>query len=230
VDHPVVSHEEWLRARVELLDREKAFTYERERMAQAVRDLPWERVEKEYVFEGARGEQSLLDLFEGRLQLVVYHFMFPPEWDAGCPNCSFWADNFDPIVVHLHHRDTSMVAISRAPYPKLAAYRERMGWSFQWLSSFESDFNYDFGVSFTPEQQDVPGSYNYNRKAEFSDREGMSAFIRDGDDIFHTYSSYGRGIDIFNTAYNYLDVTALGRHEGDRGQSWVRRHDEYGQS
>jgi predicted dithiol-disulfide oxidoreductase (DUF899 family) len=228
VDHPVVSHVEWLKARTELLDREKEFTHERERLSQTQRELPWERVEKEYVFEGARGDQTLADLFDGRSQLIVYHFMFAPDWDDGCPHCSFWADNFNQIIVHLNARDTTMVAISRAPYPKLEAYRNRMGWTFSWLSSFENDFNYDFGVSFTPEQQDVPGSYNYNREAGNPDREGMSVFLRDGDDVFHTYSAYARGIEIFNTTYHYLDVTPKGRDEGDRGQYWVRRHDEYG--
>jgi len=228
MDHPVVSHEEWLRARIELLDREKEFTHERERMAQAVRALPWERVEKKYVFEGARGDRTLPYLFDGRSQLIVYHFMFPPEWDEGCPHCSFWADNFERAIVHLNARDTSMVAISRAPYPKLAAYRDRMRWTFDWLSSFETDFNYDFGVSFTPEQEQDEGAYNYTTAPGMSDREGVSVFLRDGDDLFHTYSTYGRGIDIFNVTYNYLDVTPKGRDEGDRGQFWVRRHDEYG--
>jgi predicted dithiol-disulfide oxidoreductase (DUF899 family) len=228
VDHPVVSHEEWRKARIELLEREKGFTREHDRLSQARRDLPWERVEKEYVFEGARGDQTLADLFDGRSQLLVYHFMFGPDWDAGCPHCSFWADNFDPIVVHLNARDTSMVAISHAPYGKIAEYRDRMGWTFSWLSSSENDFNYDFGVSFTPEQLEQEGAYNYTQAPGDPEREGVSAFIRDGGDLFHTYSAYQRGIDILNTAYNYLDLTAIGRDEDDRGQYWVRRHDEYG--
>jgi predicted dithiol-disulfide oxidoreductase (DUF899 family) len=229
MDHPVVGHEAWLEARKDLLEREKEFTREREWLSQAQRDLPWERVEKEYTFEGARGDRSLADLFDGRSQLIVYHFMFAPEWDEGCPHCSFWADNFDGhVIVHLNARDTTMVAISRAPYPKLAAYRERMGWTFDWFSSFETDFNYDFGVSFTDEQLEEPDAYNYNRPAADHDREGLSAFIRDGDDVFHTYSTYARGIDIFNNTYNFLDVTAKGRDEQGQGQFWVRRHDEYG--
>ena len=228
IDHAVVSHDEWLQARREFLGQEKAFTRERDRISAARRALPWERVEQEYVFSGPRGEVTLADLFGGCRQLVVYHFMFPPEWDAGCPHCSFWADNFDGTTVHLRARDISFVAISRAPFQKLAVYRARMGWSFQWFSSGDSSFNYDFGVSFTAGQRDKP-VFNYGTLVPgMADREGASAFYRDNGSIFHTYSTYGRGIDLLNGAYNFIDISPLGRNEDPRNaQSWVRRHDEY---
>jgi predicted dithiol-disulfide oxidoreductase (DUF899 family) len=228
--NPVVTHEEWLAKRKELLAKEKKFTRQRDELSRQRRELPWEQVEKEYVFEGAEGRRTLLELFDGRSQLVVYHFMFPPEWEEGCKSCSFWADNFDPNVVHLKARDVTLVAVSRAPYEKLAAYEERMGWSFDWFSSGESDFNFDFGVSFTPEDQEAEGAYNYGSLVpHMTDREGMSVFIKDADgDVFHTYSAYARGIDLLNTAYNYLDLVPKGRdEEGPNTQSWVRRHDEY---
>jgi predicted dithiol-disulfide oxidoreductase (DUF899 family) len=228
-EHAVVGHEDWLKARTELLAREKEFTRARDELNRLRRDLPWEAVDKEYVFEGRDGRKSLGDLFEGRSQLVVYHFMFQPDWHEGCKSCSFWADNFDPVIVHMNARDVSMVAISRAPFAKLRDYQERMGWSFRWLSSFENDFNYDFGVSFRPEEYDRP-VYNYGTLPPgMGDREGMSIFVRADDGrIFHTYSSYARGIDLLNTAYNYIDLVPKGRDEQGRSQSWVRRHDEYG--
>jgi predicted dithiol-disulfide oxidoreductase (DUF899 family) len=223
----VVGHEEWLRARKELLDREKEFTRARDDLTRERQALPREAVEKEYVFQGPRGKETLVDLFDGRSQLVVYHFMFAPEDDVGCKSCSFWADNFNPNVVHLNARDVSFAAISRAPFEKLAAYRERMGWDFHWVSSFETDFNFDYGVSFEPERQDEP-TYNYGTLPPRNDeREGVSVFARDDGSIFHTYSAYARGIDLLNTAYNYLDIVPKGRDEGGRSQYWVRRHDEY---
>jgi predicted dithiol-disulfide oxidoreductase (DUF899 family) len=228
--NPVVTHEEWLAKRKELLAKEKEFTRQRDELSRQRRELPWERVEKEYVFEGPDGRRTLAELFDGRSQLVVYHFMFPAEWEEGCKSCSFWADNFDPNVVHLKARDVTLVAVSRAPYEKLAAYEERMGWSFDWFSSGESDFNFDFGVSFTPEDQEAEGAYNYGSLVpHMTDREGMSVFIKGPDgDVFHTYSAYARGIDLLNTAYNYLDLVPKGRdEEGPSTQSWVRRHDEY---
>jgi predicted dithiol-disulfide oxidoreductase (DUF899 family) len=154
--------------------------------------------------------------------------MFPAEWEAGCLHCSFWADNFDPNVVHLKARDVTLIAVSRAPYRKLAEYRERMGWSFDWVSSGENDFNHDFGVSFRPDEQEEP-VYNFGTMSPgFSDREGVSVFCKDGVDVFHTYSTYARGIDLLNTAYNYLDLVPKGRDEEGRSpQFWVRRHDEY---
>ena len=228
-DHAVVGHEDWVKARTELLAKEKEFTRARDELNRLRRDLPWEAVEKEYVFEGRDGPKTLADLFDGRSQLVVYHFMFEPEWDEGCKSCSFWADNFDPAIVHMNARDTSMVAISRAPYDTQRAYQERMGWGFQWLSSSENDFNRDFGVGFSPEEFDQP-VYNYGTLAPgMAEREGMSVFVRADDGrIFHAYSSYARGIDLLNTAYNYIDLVPKGRNEQGRSQAWVRRHDEYG--
>jgi predicted dithiol-disulfide oxidoreductase (DUF899 family) len=225
----VVAHEEWLAERKEFLAKEKEFTRLRDGLSRDRRELPWERVEKEYRFEGAHGRTTLPELFDGRSQLVVYHFMFDPSWDEGCKSCSFWADNFDPNVIHLKARDVTMVAVSRAPYDKLAAYRERMGWSFPWFSSGETDFNFDFGVSFAPEDQEQDGAYNYGSLAPKSpEREGVSVFYKnEGGDVFHTYSTYARGIDLMNTAYNYLDLVPKGRDEEGRSQSWVRRHDEY---
>jgi len=228
INHAIVSHDEWLQARREFLDQEKAFTHERDRINVARLALPWERVEQEYVFSGSRGDVALADLFQGCRQLIVYHFMFPPEWDAGCPHCSFWADNFDGNAAHLRARDISFVAVSRAPFDKLAAYRARMGWSFQWFSSGDTTFNYDFGVSFTEDQQDEP-VFNYGNAAPgMPDREAASAFFRDNGAIYHTYSTYGRGIDLLNGTYNFIDISPLGRNEDpDNTQSWVRRHDEY---
>jgi predicted dithiol-disulfide oxidoreductase (DUF899 family) len=224
----IVNHDEWLAARKELLAKEKEFTRARDELTRQRQELPWERVEKEYVFEGPDGEESLSDLFAGRNQLLVYHFMFDPEDDAGCPSCSFWADNFDPIVQHLAHRDVTMVAISRAPLSKIAPYRERMGWSFKWVSSGGNDFNHDYGVYFEPDEREQP-LYNYGTLAPRNpDREGASVFAKDDTgDVFHTYSTYARGIDLVNTAYNYLDLVPKGRDEGGRSQFWVRRHGEY---
>jgi predicted dithiol-disulfide oxidoreductase (DUF899 family) len=224
----VVGHDEWVAARKELLAKEKEFTRARDELTEQRQSLPWETVEKEYVFEGPNGKETLADLFDGRSQLLVYHFMFDPDDEAGCPVCSFWADNFDPVVQHLGHRDVTMIAISRAPFPKIAAYKERMGWSFKWVSSSENDFNFDYGVSFRPEERDQ-AVYNYGTLApRDADREGASVFGKDENgNVFHTYSAYARGIDLVNTAYNYLDLAPKGRDEDGRGPFWVRRHDEY---
>jgi predicted dithiol-disulfide oxidoreductase (DUF899 family) len=223
----IVGHDEWLAARKELLAKEKAFTRARDELTEQRQALPWEAVEKEYVFEGPTGHETLSDLFDGCSQLIVYHFMFGPDDDVGCKSCSFWADNFNPNVVHLNARDVSFVAVSRAPFEKLEAYRQRMGWDFHWVSSGETDFNFDYGASFTPEQQD-DAVYNFGSlPPRIPDREGLSVFARDDGRIYHTYSAYARGIDLVNTAYNYLDLVPKGRDEGDRGQDWVRRHDEY---
>jgi predicted dithiol-disulfide oxidoreductase (DUF899 family) len=230
MDHRVVSHDEWIAARTEFLAEEKEFTRLRDALSRKRRELPWEKVEKTYIFEGPNGKETLADLFEGRSQLIVYHFMFLPEWDAGCPHCSFWADNFNDIIIHLNHRDVTMVAISRAAYETLDAYRRRMGWSFKWLSAADTDFNYDLGVSFTDEDlANGKAAYNYGTMDPgMSDREGTSVFLKDeSGDIFHTYSAYARGIDMTNTAYHYLDLVPKGRDEGTRNQYWVRRHDEY---
>jgi predicted dithiol-disulfide oxidoreductase (DUF899 family) len=227
-EHDVVQHDEWIAARKALLEKEKEFTKLRDDLSRQRRELPWERVEKEYLFEGPDGKETLGDLFDGRSQLVVYHFMFGPDDDVGCKSCSFWADNFNPNVVHLRARDVTLVAVSRAPYEKLAAYRKRMGWSFKWVSSTGTDFNLDYGVSFTPEDESMP-VYNYGSLTpKMSEREGMSVFFKDdGGNVLHTYSSYARGIDLLNTAYNYLDTVPKGRDEDGRGQYWVRRRDEY---
>jgi predicted dithiol-disulfide oxidoreductase (DUF899 family) len=230
-DHPVVTREDWLAARKALLAKEKEFTRLRDQLSEERRRLPWVKVEKAYRFDGPRGEERLADLFEGRSQLAVYHFMFGPDWDAGCPHCSFWADQFNDIIVHLNQRDVTMVAVSRAPRAKLAAYQERMGWGFKWLSSGDTDFNFDFGVSFPAEAVARKSAfYNYAMQDPgMSDREGVSVFYRDAaGTVFHTYSAYARGIDMLNATYHYLDLVPKGRDEGDRGQFWVRRHDEYG--
>ncbi|HEX7191040.1 MAG TPA: thioredoxin family protein [Thermoanaerobaculia bacterium] len=230
--HPIVSHEEWIAARTAFLAKEKEFTRQRDELSRQRRELPWERVEKEYVFDGPNGKVSLSDLFGKHSQLIVYHFMFPPEWEAGCPHCSFWADNFNEIIPHLNQRDAAMVAISRAPRERLDAFEKRMGWSFQWLSSGSNDFNYDFGASFT-EDESKKRVYNYGTIAPGrTDREGMSVFYKNEQgEIFHTYSSYARGIDMFNTAYHYLDACPKGRDEDKLAfvQAWVKHHDRYEQ-
>jgi predicted dithiol-disulfide oxidoreductase (DUF899 family) len=229
--HKVVSGKAWMAARRKLLAGEKALTRARDALSAQRRALPWERVEKEYVLEGRDGRQSLAEIFDGRSQLIVYHFMFGPDWSAGCPHCSRWADSFDGGIVHLTQRDVSMVAISRAPYAKLAAYHKRMGWRFKWLSSFGSDFNFDFHVSFTPEElKKKKALYNFvPQDPGVGEREGASVFFKDGKGkIFHTYSTYARGIDMLNVDYQYLDLVPKGRDEGTRGPFWVRRHDEYG--
>ncbi len=229
-EHRVVTREEWLAARKNLLAREKEFTRLRDQLSEERRNLPWVKVEKEYVFVGPNGREKLPDLFDGRSQLIVYHFMFAPDWSAGCAHCSHWADNFNAVIVHLNHRDVTMVAISRAPYDKLAAYKKRMGWNFKWLSSSETDFNYDYHVSFTPEEQAKKEVfYNYRiENLQDSERQGVSVFYKDpSGTVFHTYSTYARGIDMMNVDYQYLDLVPKGRDEDGRGPYWVRRHDEY---
>ena len=230
--HEVVSHDDWTDARKVLLAREKEFSRQREALAIQRRDLPWEEVTKDYVFDGPDGKLTLPDLFGGCSQLVVYHFMFPPEWDAGCPHCSFWADSFNGVPVHLRARDVSFAAISRAPIGKIAAYKQRMGWSFPWVSAGETDFNYDFGVAFSSDQVASHAPvYNYGSGPGLEDREGISIFARDeGGRVFHTYSTYARGIDMMNAAYQFLDLVPKGRDEpaDSDPQFWVRRHDEYG--
>ena len=238
--HPVVSHEDWLAARIKLLTAEKDFTKLRDKLSQQRRELPWERVEKAYMFNGPKGKQTLAQLFDGRSQLIVYQAMFDPanatpdtSWttDAACQACSFWIDNFAGVIVHLNQKDVTLVAASRAPYPEIAAYMKRMGWSFDWVSSGDSDFNFDYGVSFRPIdiKQGNPVFYNYRSEPNFSsEREGLSVFYRDNhDEIFHTYSAYARGIDMVNVAYHYLDLVPKGRDEAEGKLFWVRRHDEY---
>jgi len=231
-DHAVVSHEEWLAARTAFLAREKEFTRLRDELSRARRALPWERIDKPYAFKGPDGTRSLADLFAGKSQLVVYQFMFNPEGEAGCPHCSFWADSFDANVVHMAHRDTSFVAVSRAPLDKIERFKSRMGWTFPWFSSQGTDYNYDFQASFRAEYI-ARGAVYYNyvtSNMTMSDREGVSVFYKDpAGAIFHTYSTYARGIDILNTAYNYLDLLPKGRDEDalEFTQSWVRHHDRY---
>jgi predicted dithiol-disulfide oxidoreductase (DUF899 family) len=231
--HKIVSRKEWIEARKHLLQKEKEFTRARDQLSAERRDLPWERVDQEYEFEGPRGKQSLSDLFAGKRQLAVYHFMFDPSSEEGCPHCSFWADNFNGIGIHLEQRDVQLVAVSRAPLSKLEAFKERMGWSFHWFSSSGSDFNYDYQASFRPDEM-TKGEAYYNYRLQdpsMPDREGISVFYKDEDgDIFHTYSTYARGIDIVNGAYHFLDLVPKGRDEAghDGPQYWVRHHDRYG--
>jgi len=231
-EHQIVSKDKWLKARVAFLKKEKEFTRKRDALSKARRAIPWVRVEKDYVFDSPRGKESLSDLFAGRSQLIVYHFMFAPDWDEGCQHCSFWADNFNPIGVHLNHRDVTMVVISRASVEKLEAFKKRMKWSFKWVSSLKNEFNFDYNVSFTPEEE-KKGKVFYNFKKDdfvMTDREGVSVFYKDASgQIFHTYSAYARGIDLLNTAYNYLDLAPKGRDEEklEFTQSWVRFHDRY---
>ena len=238
--HKEVTHDEWLKARKKHLAKEKEFTRLRDQLSKERRDLPWELVEKEYILEGENGRQTLGEVFEGRSQLVVYHAMFNPEtagphttWttDAPCFSCSFWMDNFNGITAHLNHRDITMAAVSRAPFDAIAAYKKRMGWSFPWYSSAGSEFNFDYRVSFT-EAELKAGKVDYNFRMNpshgFSELPGISVFLKDDDGrIFHTYSTYARGLDMLNVAYHYMDLVPKGRDEGDSGQAWVRRRDEY---
>jgi predicted dithiol-disulfide oxidoreductase (DUF899 family) len=229
--HRIVPHDQWIATRREFLAKEKEFTRMRDELSRQRRELPWEKVEKNYVFDGPNGKESLGDLFAGRSQLIVYHFMFDPSWDAGCKSCSFWADNFERLPIHLKHRDISLVAISRAPLAKLEAYRKRLGWTFKWVSSGGNDFNYDYRVSFTKDQV-ASGrvDYNFGTNPDYANDEmpGISVFYKDSSGaIFHTYSTYARGIDMMNNAYHYIDLTPKGRDEGDGIMAWLRRNDEY---
>ncbi|MCC8972210.1 DUF899 domain-containing protein [Bradyrhizobium brasilense] len=230
--HMIVSREEWIAARKALMAGEKELTQAREALSRQRRELPWVKVDKDYVFDGPGGKMTLGDLFKGRPQLVVQHVMFAPEWDAACKNCSFWADGFERMVPHLAARDTTMIAISRAPLAKLAAFKARMGWTFDWVSSGESDFNYDYGVSFTQGQIDAgDAKYNYGTTPLYGpELPGISVFFRDETgSVFHTYSTFARGLDMMNAAYHYLDLTPLGRHEEGLPypMDWVRLRDQY---
>jgi len=229
----VVSPAEWLKARKELLKKEKEFTRLRDELSRQRRELPWERVEKDYVFEGPTGKVALTELFRGRSQLVVYHFMLGPGWEQGCPSCSFLADNFDGMRVHLEQRDAAFTAISRAPLPEIEAFKKRMGWRFPWVSSFGTDFNYDYKVSFKKEDIE-PGKRSYNYETivfPMEEGPGLSVFYKDADgQIYHTYSTYARGLDILLTTYNILDMTPKGRDEEGmtpHAMAWVRHHDRY---
>jgi predicted dithiol-disulfide oxidoreductase (DUF899 family) len=228
----IVSRDEWLEARRQLLAQEKDFTRQRDELSRQRRALPWVRIDKAYAFDGPNGRETLPALFDGRHQLVVYHFMFSPDWETGCKSCSFWADNFDGIVAHLNQRDVTFVAISRAPLPKLQAFATRMGWRFKWMSSSPCDFNFDFQVSFTP--QDLAGEVTYNfamHKTSMSDLPGISVFYKDAEGtVFHTYSCYARGLDMLNAAYQVLDLVPKGRDEADLPypMAWVQLRDQYG--
>jgi len=223
---------EWLRARIALLEEEKAHVRAGDEIAARRRALPKLKLEKDYIFKCPQGAVKLSELFDGRSQLIVQHFMFGPDWEEGCPSCSFWADGFDPMIVHLNQRDVSFAVVSRAAIDKLEAYRKRMGWDFTWVSSLDNSFNYDFKVSAT-ESQTAAGTMTYNyaeSPVRGSESHGTSVFLKDADGtIYHTYSTYGRGLDRMNAAYGYLDLTPNGRNEGDLpyGMAWVRRHDEY---
>ncbi len=229
--HKVVSRDEWLQARIALLKQEKELTRMRDRLSEQRRDLPWVKLEKDYVFEGQDGTQSLSDLFDGYSQLLIYHFMFAPEWSQGCKSCSLFADHYDPAIVHLNHRDVTMVTVSRAPIEKLLAFRKRMGWNFKWVSSGANDFNRDFGVYFTQQELNSGLSiYNYvSQPYPITDLPGLSVFRRDESGaIYHTYSTYSRGLDSFLNVYNFLDLVPKGRDEADLpGMGWVRHHDRY---
>ena len=231
-NHEVVCRSHWREARTSLLAKEKELTRQRDELSRLRRELPWEPAGNRYIFTGREGDQSLSDLFEGRNQLVIYHFMFGPDWKEGCPSCSLLGDHFDGSLIHLANRDVSFVAVSRAPWPQIEAFQKRMGWRFKWVSSYGNDFNFDYGVSFQKEQRvDGKVEYNYGMQEFPSDEApGLSVFYKDSaGDIFHTYSTYGRGLDSFIGAYNFLDLTPKGRDEGGLPypMSWVRHHDRY---
>ena len=227
----VVSRQQWITDRRALLAREKELTRLSDDVARQRRALPWVRLEKTYAFHGADGQIGLADLFQGRSQLIVYHFMYGPDMKEACPSCSLVADHFDPTLPHLAARDVALAAVSRAPYPKLDAFKRRMGWRFTWVSSADTDFNFAFGVSST-EQERAPGVqlYNFGTSAYLiPEREGASVFARRDGEIFHTYSTYGRGVEALMGTYSYLDLVPKGRDEGglDFPMAWVRYHDRY---
>jgi len=232
VNHPVVTRERWITERKKLLAHEKELTQLRDQIARERRALPWVRIDKNYVFDAPGGRRALADLFEGRRQLLVQHFMFAPGWEQGCKSCSFMADHIDGMNVHLEHRDVTLVVVSRAPLAEIEPFRRRMGWRFKWVSSHGSDFNYDFRVSFTPEEVARGGlDYNYGEWPRAGEEwPGISAFYRDHTGAaFHTYSTYGRGVEAMMGTYSLLDLVSKGREEDDLGYTmeWVRHHDRY---
>ena len=240
-EHNVVSREEWDAARGELLKREKELTHTSDDVALQRRELPWTPVEKQYTFDTADGPKTLAELFDGRSQLVVYHFMFGPEWDAGCPVCSSIADSFDGIVPHLAARDVTMIAISRAPIEKLVSFRERMGWSFNWASSFQNDFNWDWGHSSTREEvskwaDQVPAGVDQfasatgnDRVGYFTEGPGLTVFVREGDEVYLAYEGSARSLEVIMTYYGILDRVPRGRDDGEPADPfWIRHHDRYG--
>jgi predicted dithiol-disulfide oxidoreductase (DUF899 family) len=233
-NHDIVTREEWTARRKALLAKEKEFTRLRDRLGEERRRLPWVRVEENYVFDTAGGRKSLAELFEGRSQLVVYHFMFDPGWETPCKSCSFWADNFERNVVHLAARDVTLIAVSRAPLAKIEAFRRRMGWTFNWVSSAGNRFNFDYHVSFDPnDPAHARATYNYAKKTStMTELPGISVFCKDAQGtVFHTYSCYARGLDMMNAAYHYLDLVPKGRDEAGQtphAMAWVRYRDSYG--
>jgi predicted dithiol-disulfide oxidoreductase (DUF899 family) len=228
----VVSHDEWLRARTQFLAKEKQLTRLRDELARERQQLPWVRVEKHYIFENDEGKRCLEELFDGSSQLIVYHFMLGPGWAEGCPSCSFLADQFDALRPHMLARDVNLVVVSRAPWNEIAAFKKRMGWKFLWYSSNGTDFNHDFGVSFTKDEVES-GKMRYNYTVQQFPREeapGASVFAKnDAGELFHTYSTYGRGLDLMLNAYNFIDLTPRGRNEEGLPwpMAWVRHHDKY---
>jgi predicted dithiol-disulfide oxidoreductase (DUF899 family) len=232
MQHKIVSQDEWVAARKAHLEREKEFTRRRDQLSAERRALPWVKVDKTYTFDTPAGKKTLADLFDGRSQLIVYHFMLGPDWVEGCPSCSLLADHFDGARAHLAERDVTLLVVSRAPLPEIEAYKKRMGWRFPWVSSFGSDFNFDYGVSFKLDGQGGGrGVYNYAQQDIDSDEmPGASVFYKDeSGQVFHTYSAYARGLDILIGAYNFLDLAPKGRDEDALPwtMAWVRRHDEY---
>ena len=233
LQHPkIVSQEQWLAARKQLLAKEKQFTHMRDDLARQRRELPWLRVEKQYVFDGPKGKETLESLFDGRTQLAVYHFMFGPDWKEGCPSCSMAADHFDGSVLHLAQRDVTLIAVSRAPFSQIEAFKKRMGWRFHWVSSFANDFNYDYHVSFKKEELSKGKHYNYNSSAFPSEEApGLSVFHKTPNgEIFHTYSTYARGLEELLGPYTFLDRVPKGRDEAaisPHPMGWVRHHDRY---
>ena len=230
--HNVVSRDEWLKARVAHLAAEKDFTRKRDELSRQRRELPWAHVEKNYVFEGPDGPESLADLFDGRSQLIVYHFMLGPNWEEGCKSCSFLADHFDTTRIHLAHRDVTFAAVSRAPMPRIRAFQDRMAWQFHWVSAFGSDFQHDYGVHFTKEELAGEVDYNYGKtRFGLEEAPGLSVFYKDeAGEIFHTYSTYARGLEALVGTYHFLDLAPKGRDEDYLAftMAWMRHHDRYG--
>jgi predicted dithiol-disulfide oxidoreductase (DUF899 family) len=234
MSHAIVSQSEWLAARKALLAREKQFTQAREALAAERRDLPWVKIDKPYVFDGPHGQETLADLFAGKSQLIVYHFMLAPGWGEGCKSCSYVADHFDGAIPHLAQRDVTMLAISRAPLAEIDAYKKRMGWQFKWVSSNTNDFNTDFVVSFSKDDVGKEDIYNFGTTKVYGDEmPGISVFAKNkAGEVFRTYSTYARGLDMIVGTYQLLDLVPKGRDEADLPftMSWVKRHDEYEQA
>jgi predicted dithiol-disulfide oxidoreductase (DUF899 family) len=233
MSHRIVSQQEWIAARKELLRKEKELTRQRDELSRQRRELPWVKVEKNYVFDGSKGEETLAGLFDGRSQLILYHFMFGPEWEQGCQSCSLVADHMDGSLVHLAQRDVTLAVVSRAPWPKIEGFQKRMGWRFKWVSSFANSFNSDYHVSFSKDEMAQGKAYYNYESSGFPSEEapGASVFYKDGSgEVFHTYSTYGRGLEELLGVYRYLDMTPKGRDEDKLSypMAWVRHHDRYG--